>query len=147
MVVAGLQLSTAQAEFLAYWRGQAGGRAPRRTEFDVLDVPTLMQHAVVFDVLDDPLDYRYRLIGTAVRNMSYKDYTGERMSEIDGRGPGSKIWTVLDEVRVRQETACHAVPYIGPKKDFMMLTNLFLPYLGGNGETSMILLVSCFQPR
>lgn len=139
------QLSPAQRDFLAYWRKRAGGRiAPRRRDLDVLDVPTLMPHAVFLDVLRDPLDFRYRLVGTAVRDMSARDYTGMRMSEIDGRGQGSTIWTILDSVRASKEPAFRSVPYVGPKKDFLKLTDLFLPFLDDDMETGMIVLVVHF---
>ena len=142
------QLSPEQRDFFAYWRKQAGGRiAPRRQDLDVLDVPTLMPHVVIFDVLRDPLDFRYRLVGTAVREMSTREYTGMKMSEIDGRGPGSNIWSILDTVRVSQKPAYHSIPYVGPKKDFLQLNDLFLPMVDDNMETDMITLVSHFLPK
>lgn len=141
-------LSAVQREFLAYWNRQAGTRiAPRRTEFDVLDVPTLMPHAIIFDVLADPLDFRYRLVGTLQRDMSNRDYTGMRMSEIDGRGPGSGIWSILDGVRTSRKPAYHSIDYVGPKKDYMKLNDLFLPWLGDDEATSMIIVVSCYLPK
>lgn len=142
------QLSSVQRDFLAYWREQAGdGIAPRRRDFDVLDVPMLMPHAIIFDILRDPPDFRYRLVGTAQRYMSSREYTGMKMSEIDGRGPGSKIWSILEEVRVSRKPAYHSIPYIGPKKDFMKLNDLFLPWTDDTMETDMILLVSYYQPK
>jgi hypothetical protein len=142
------QLSSVQRDFLAYWRKQAGDRiAPRRQDFDVLDVPTLMSHVIIFDVLRDPLDFRYRLVGTVQREMSSREYTGVKMSEIDGRGPGSKIWSILDTVRVSQQHAYHSISYIGPKKNFLKLNDLFLPWVDENMETNMITVVSFYLPK
>ena len=142
------ELSSVQGKFLAYWRKQAGDRvAPWRADFDVLDVPALMPHAIIFDVLIDPLDFRYRHFGTRQREMSLREYTGLKMSEIDGRGPSSKIWSILDTVRMNQEPAFHSIPYIGPKKDFLKLNDLFLPWVDDNIKTSMIILVSHYLPR
>ena len=63
MDVSDRELSPAQRQFLAYWQEQSGNQiAPRRQAFDVLHVPTLMSRVVIFDVLHDPLDFRYRLI-------------------------------------------------------------------------------------
>ena len=148
MDISDQELSPVQREFLAYWRKQAGRRiAPRRKDFDVLDVPTLMPHAIIFDVLRNPLDFRYRLIGTVQRDMSLREYTGMKMSEIEGRGPGSQIWSILDTVRVSQEPAYHSIPYIGPKKDYFRLNDLFLPWLDDNMETTMIIVMSYYLPR
>jgi hypothetical protein len=144
----GQELSPVQRDFLAYWRRQAGGRiAPSRGALDVLDVPTLMPHVIFFDVLHDPLDFRYRLVGTAVRAMSVRDYTGMTLREIEGRGPGSQIWLFLDGVRIGRAPVCHSVPYVGPKKDFVTLHNLFLPLVDEAGKTDMVVVVSHFQPR
>lgn len=148
MDISDQQLSLVQREFLAYWRRQAGGGiAPRRQDFDVLDVPTLMPHVIIFDVLRDPLDFRYRLFGTVQREKSSRDYTGMKMSEIDGRGLGSKIWSILDRVRVSQKPAYHSISYIGPKKDFLKLNDLFLPWVDDSMDTNMIIIVSCYLPK
>lgn len=141
-------LSPVQREYFAYWRKQARGRiAPLRRDLDVLDVPTLMPHVTYFDVLRDPLDFRHRLLGTAVRANFAADYTGMTMREIEGRGPGSQIWLFLDAVRVSRTPAFHSVPYVGPKKDFLKLDNLFLPVVDEKGETDMIVLVAQFVPK
>lgn len=148
MDIADLELSPVQRQFLAYWRKQAGDRiAPRRQDWDVLHVPTLMPHVVIFDVLREPLDFRYRLVGTVVREMSAREYTGMKLSEIEGRGPDSTIWSALDGVRVGREPAFQSIPYVGPKKDFLKLNNLFLPWVDDNMETCMILLVCDFVPK
>lgn len=148
MEISDQNMSDEQREFLAYWRGKAGDEiAPRRRDFDVLDVPMLMPHAIVFDVLTDPLDFRYRLVGTLQREMSTRDYTGMKMSEIDGRGPGSGIWSILDEVRTSKTPAYHSIAYVGPKKGYMRLNDLFLPWLGDDMETNIIIIVSWYVPK
>lgn len=142
------ELSPVQGDFLAYWRLIAGDRiAPPREAFDVLHVPMLMPYAVIFDVLSDPLDFRHRLVGTAVREMFYRDYTGVKMSEIEGRGPGSIIWSMLDLVRTSRQPAFDSTPYVGPKKDFLRLHNLFLPFVDDDMLTTMIIVVSYFRPK
>jgi stress response protein SCP2 len=69
------------------------------------------------------------------------------MREIEGRGPDSQIWLFLDSVRVSQKPAFHSVPYVGPKKDFLKLENLFLPVVDETGETDMIIVVARFVPK
>jgi hypothetical protein len=144
----GQDLSQVQRDFLAYWRRQAANRiAPGRRDLDVLDVPLLMPHVSYFDVMRDPVDFRHRLMGTAVCANFAGDYTGMKMSEIDGRGPGSMIWSYLDEVRMKRSPTFRQVPYVGPKKDFLALKNLFLPTVDEAGETDMIVLVAQFVPK
>lgn len=142
------QLSPLQRDFLAYWRQQAGDRiAPRREDLDVLDIPTLMPHVIILEILQNPFDFQYRLVGTAISERSNKDYTGMKLTEIEGRGPGSNIWSILDAVRVSQEPTYHSVPYVGPSKDFLKLNDLFLPLVNDGLETNMIVLVTHFERR
>ena len=148
MDISDKDLSPVQREFLAYWRAKAGDRvAPQRQDLDVLDVPTLMPHVIIFDVLNDPLDFRYRLVGTVIRDMSSKDYTGMKMSEIEGRGPESTVWSLLDQVRLSQMPAHNAIDYVGPKKDIRKLSDLFLPLVDAYGETNMIVIVTSFTAK
>jgi len=148
MDISNQDLSDVQRDFLAYWRRKAGdAAAPRWQDFDVLDVPILMPHAIVLDVIADPLDFRHRLVGTLQRDMSTRDYTGMMMSEIDGRGPGSRTWSILDEVRTSRAPAYHSITYVGPETGFRKLTALFLPWLGDDGETNTIIIVSRYLPK
>lgn len=70
-----------------------------------------------------------------------------KMSEIDGRGPGSGIWSILDTVRTSREPAHHSISYVGPKNDFTTLNDLFLPWVDDDMQTSMIVAVSRYPPK
>jgi hypothetical protein len=54
-------------EALAYWEGKLSGRPmPTRRDFDpVFEIPHLLPWIMLVDVLREPLDFRYRLIGTS----------------------------------------------------------------------------------
>ena len=52
------------AEALAYWQRKCAGRAmPARADIDPVEIPKLLPHVMLVDVLG-PGRYRYRLIGT-----------------------------------------------------------------------------------
>ena len=52
------------AQALAYWRDKrAGRRMPARLDIDPIEIPKLLPHVMLVDVLG-PGHYRYRLIGT-----------------------------------------------------------------------------------
>lgn len=46
---------------------------------------------MLIDVLEAPLDFRYRLIGTDARGILKQGYTGKRLSELPGKGKGSVV--------------------------------------------------------
>jgi hypothetical protein len=51
-------------ELHAYWLSRCRGRAfPARADIDPIDIPSLLEHLLLVDVLRDPLDFRYRLVG------------------------------------------------------------------------------------
>lgn len=63
--------ATAKPEIIAlydYWRSKApvDGTLPGRKHIDPLDIPKLLPHIWLVDVVDDPRRFRVRLLGTAL---------------------------------------------------------------------------------
>jgi hypothetical protein len=68
---------------LAYWNERRGARfMPSRGDLDPLHIPTLLPQLMLLDVLKGPLDFRYRLVGTAIVDRLGRDNTGLRFSEL-----------------------------------------------------------------
>ncbi|MFC4348825.1 PAS domain-containing protein [Kordiimonas lipolytica] len=141
-----MDLSRIQNLLLDYWKDWHAnhGGLPARRDLDVRTVGKYLPHVVIFDILDDPLDFHYRLVGTEVRAHTHGDYTGMKLSEMEGKGPGSKIWEFLDTVRTSKEPLFREVPYVGPQKAFLRSTLLFLPLANDHQTPDKILLVSNF---
>jgi hypothetical protein len=116
-------------EGYAYWLARKGERAlPRRADFDPpIEIPRLVPNIIVFDVLHEPLDFVYRLIGTKVRPHLMRDLTGVRMSDVGFQRPPSVIWS--HHVWVVEHAAPRFMrpPYVGPHKDFMFIEAVILP--------------------
>ncbi|MCE9649899.1 MAG: PAS domain-containing protein [Parvibaculum sp.] len=69
-------------QLLQYWQGKRKpGHIPSRKDIDPIEIPRLMPDVALVDVLRDPLDYRYRLAGTNMVEMTGYDRTGMRMRE------------------------------------------------------------------
>lgn len=66
-----------------YWDRLRGDRlCPRRAELDPLDIPKHLPGFVMVEVVTtDPLDLRYRLVGTRAVEYRGQDPTGKRVSE------------------------------------------------------------------
>src|SRR5687768_5977288 len=79
---------------LTYWESKRAGRAmPARRDLDpVLEIPKLVPWVVLVDVLRDPLDFRFRLIGTGIVDRSHANYTRKLFSELPHIGCGSHLW-------------------------------------------------------
>ncbi|MCC7046755.1 MAG: PAS domain-containing protein [Alphaproteobacteria bacterium] len=118
---------------LAYWQRIAGGRRmPARKDLDPLDIPELLPHIMLKDVQREPLDFRYRLVGSMVRLHSSADYTGECMSRIPHQGPDSVVWKSCAWVAGHAAPLLLRPPYAGPQQDFLAVEAAILPL----GETA-----------
>lgn len=115
-------------DVLAYWeqcRGQR--RMPARKDLNPFDIPALLPRVMLVDVLRDPLDFRYRLIGTGVTQRLAYDYTGARFSELAHQKPPSVIYDVANAVLQARRPGLSEVPYMGPDRLTRHATMLLLP--------------------
>ncbi len=66
------------ADLHAYWRSRCQGQPfPARADIDPVDIPALLEHLVLLDVLRDPLDFRYRLVGGHIVEHSRRNVQGQ----------------------------------------------------------------------
>lgn len=66
-----------------YWlERRRDGRLPSRADVDPIDLPSLLPYIILVDVLHDPLDFRYRLIGTKTVEVMGRDGTGKKFGEL-----------------------------------------------------------------
>lgn len=64
-------------DVLDYWEAKRGGRfAPSRADIEPLDLLRVLPRIMIADVLSDPLDFRYRLSGTAIADVHGTEMTG-----------------------------------------------------------------------
>ncbi len=88
----------------------------------------------------DPLDFRYRLIGTVIDAHMNEPMTGRWMSSILHQRAPSRIWSACK--RVVEERIVHSsdAPHVGPIKDFVVSEDILMP-LSDDGETVDIIFV------
>src|SRR5690349_5487693 len=81
-------------EGFRYWDSKRSTtRMPARRTFDPLfEIPGLVRFMMLKDVQRDPLDFRYRLVGTGLLTHMTRDWTGSWMSEVEYQKPPSTIW-------------------------------------------------------
>lgn len=126
---------------LAYWRSRSrDGRLPGRGDLDPLEIPHLLPYVLLFDVEREPLDFRYRLIGTAVRERLASDYTGSRFRAIRHQRPGTPIWQHCARVVAEQRPLFNNAPYVGPDRQVRVHQGLTMP-LASDGITVDMLFV------
>ena len=125
----------------AHWRRLCGDRAmPARADVKPGEVAPILGHLVLVDVLRDPLDFRYRLIGTVVETHNSAPYTGKCLSELPGKGPGSAIFENLRNVVDGAAPSAKSVPYVGPFRDYKHTESVALPLSDDGNTVNMIMI-------
>lgn len=119
----------------AHWERMRGDRAmPARADLDPVDIPRLLPLTILVDVIEEPLDFRYRLIGTEVDRIVKANYRGVRFSEIPHIETGGPLWSDHERVWRTQQPVRASVEYIGPDRFLRTLGHGLFP-LSCNGRT------------
>lgn len=126
----------------AYWDRLRGARTmPARADIDPMDIPKLLPSVLLYDVQAEPLDFRYRLIGTKIAGYLLADYTGKWMSELAHQRAPGRLWTAYTHVVTHLEPITSDAPYVGKYADFKTVEDLIMP-LSADGETVNMLFVT-----
>lgn len=134
-------------EAIAFWAVKSAAGRPTLAAVRPQEMARLLPHILIVLVLRDPLDFRYRLIGSAVRERLSADRTGQLLSQIPGQGPGSALWRHLEAVVDAGRATRFAPPYVGPHADFLMIENLVCPLGPEGAAVEAILIFVDFVPR
>ena len=124
----------------AHWQNLRGAERafPRRDDLDPLDIPRqLLPYSELIEVLEDPLDFRYRLIGTAIDEISGSSYTGLSVREIPSQAPPSRMFDFFALAHERKAPLCARLPYEGPDGFVKSVRNLLLPLGDEDDSVSM----------
>ncbi len=129
------------SELHSYWQSRRRGEGfPARNDIDPVDIPALLEHLILVDVLRDPLDFRYRLVGGHIVQNAGRNVQGKTVRGLiaDG-GPRAKALQAKalhlgETLAVVQEPVCIELSYAAPDgEERKRLQGILLP-LGEPGE-------------
>lgn len=104
------------SSLLSYWHRCRGDRAmPARNDLDPLHIPKLLPSIMLVDVLRNPLDFRYRLIGTRIVERLKVDHTGSRFSDLGQKAPSDPVFTFAAAIAQEARPGWTEIPYFRPK--------------------------------
>jgi hypothetical protein len=131
----------------AYWESKLAGRTmPSRRDFDpLIETPKLLPWMLLTDVFRDPLDFRYRLIGTRIVERSRGDYTGKRFSELAHAGPESQVWRDRLAVMSSRAPLLAQPPYTGKFEEIRRVSGIHLPLSDDDAEVNMIMTIVVYS--
>ncbi len=125
-----------------YWNQKRGSKAmPARDDIDPSEILKILPHVFLLDVRPEPLDFRYRLIGTKMDEHMMGSYTGLWMSEIPHQKAPSRIWASCRQVVEQKQPLSSDTPYVGKHKEFLTTEDLIMP-LSDDGEQVSMLFVT-----
>lgn len=74
-----------------YWQSKCGDRVfPRREDIDPTEIPALLPHVYLVDVIDGGRDFRFRLLGTHIVESVGLEFTGQLVSEFTRTHKGDR---------------------------------------------------------
>ena len=125
-----------------YWLARRGEHGlPSRSDFDPLvEMPTLCPSMMLKDVQQEPLDFRYRLLGTKLREHMGADWKGQWMSQIEFQKAPNPIWRAHAYVAESGMPLFLRPPYVGPHKDFLHIEAVMLPLAQDHRTVDMIMI-------
>jgi hypothetical protein len=135
-------VSTLIPDGLAYWNRIRGDRKmPARANLDPLHIPALLPYVMLVDVMRDPLDFRYRLIGSEIDRVLTIDHRGKRLSELPGKGQGTLIWEHHRQVADTAAPFRTEVKYVGGNTQVRRLEHCLMPLSSDGARVDMIFTV------
>jgi hypothetical protein len=124
---------------LVYWQRRRGGRfAPSRADIDPAELVAVLPRIMLADVLDEPLDFRYRLAGTGIRNVHGNDMTGRSPRELEPPAYGDLIFAHYCEAVRRRAPLLHLIVLDAHQRS-RSYARLLLP-LSSDGERVTMLM-------
>jgi len=87
-----------------YWQRCRGDRPmPARRDLDPLDMGPWLAQTMLVDVSSEPLDFRFRLVGTAIVNRIGREITGKRVRELELEGRQEQIFEEYRQTVLRKQ--------------------------------------------
>jgi len=136
-------------EGYGYWRSKRGERSfPARADFDpLMEIPKLARNMMLLDVEQEPLDFRYRLIGDKLREHMGANWVGRRWSEIEQQRAPNPIWLHHQWVVENRAPRFIRPNYVGPHRHFMFIESAVLPLGSTDDRVEMLMLFVDFLSK
>jgi hypothetical protein len=134
------------ADGLAYWHRIRGERRmPSRTDVDPLHIPDLLPYVMLVDVLRDPLDFRFRLLGSGHDQIVARNYKGMRFSELAHLRRGNPVWAEYERVVLDATPLRSFVPYVGADRGVRSIEHCLMPLSSDGEAVDMIFVIAAVE--
>jgi hypothetical protein len=129
---------------LAYWCAKRGNRSmPARRDIDPAELPTLLPHLQLIDIVDGR--YRYRLVGSELVYAYGSDYTRRYADEFFEGTRAASIIEVYGIVRDARQSVFLRSRYLTSRDTSLIANRLYLPLSTDGHDVNMILGALTFE--
>ena len=111
---------------------------PRRRDLDPVDIPRLLPFVMLVDVLAEPLDFKFRLIGTQVSAIIARNCVGQRFSTIPHMAAGNQVWEEYEAVVNTRQPLAASVDYVGNDRYVRAVRHALMPLSSDDRAVDMI---------
>jgi hypothetical protein len=123
----------------AYWeRIRIGRTMPRREDLDPVDIPRLLPFVMLVDVRAEPLDFKFRLIGSAIQAIIARNYVGRWFSELPHMIKGNVVWAEYGAVVAQRRPVAAVVDYVGADRYVQGVRHCLMPLSNDDRAVNMI---------
>lgn len=131
-----------------YWRGKCrDGRLPGRRDIVPSEIKPLLSFVILSEVLRDPFDIRFRLVGTKVVEMNNVDLTGRHLNYGVSDPAWRDYWTAIyRRVAETGEPAFGADTYEYRDRSHAGLEWCLLPLAADGRNVDMIFELEAYPP-
>lgn len=136
------------AELYAYWTAKRRGRfAPARADIDPIEIPRLLPHLMLVDVLDGGARFRYRLAGTEIESRFGCSMVGRHVDEMMRGRYSDYIHGLYRDLLATRRALYSESAYGGGDGSPLYTRRLMLPLSGDGRAVDMVLAGQIFSYR
>jgi hypothetical protein len=129
-----------------YWRGKCAGRSmPRRGDIDPAEIPTLLPHILITEMLEAGTRYRYRLAGSAVTEAFGRSLTGQYVDQLMTGPYRDFIARLYRSIYLDRRCIFCESRYSGSTKPGISTKRLFMPLSSDDRVVDQVLIIQTFQ--
>lgn len=126
-------------DIFAYWLDKRGARAmPARADIEPMEIPRLLRHVYLLDVVAAPRDYRFRLIGTAIVERYGDDHTGKPIGEVFPEPTLSLARRIFGTVVEERRPVRASGPVVWRRDGHVTFECVYLPLADNARDVNMI---------
>lgn len=126
-----------------YWQSRCGDRVmPSRSDIDPTEIPDLLSFIALVDVLDNPRDFRIRLVGTSIRDIAGTEMTGKVIADVFPPAFHAEVFKHWNEIVDRKTPKVASGRHWVSDRSHIKWEGILLP-LSSDGATVNMMLGAC----